>query len=419
MSDTEKRKTAGAVMEIVDCLPQLSEPIELLPNESRPGNRLQERFPFQVILDKTLPPPPGPPPDGEEWPTRHNFQSVASTLVYRATSEDGEPPTLRRVWESWARVGRATSVDTELAGICVALCKALALPGCTVVYLFSDCLPALRLATDCTEHSGQQHSLAIVRALAGWLPESANHRVYLIHSPSRLKWGPQGEAHELLQARPWVAVGCHARTTLSWLRDFADRKALDLWNARFSHQLLNPVPPPLAVGKSSSSHCTTPTAPQGGLGSDCARSEVKLPSITSSTSRFPPASSPVDQSPCSASPYPTSQSKRDVVRSNPRPQHPTARSEGEGPSATSEGEMSVTSAPAATPSSHSSALILPMVLQLRNTKQGVRDNMAVATAAITQMISWFKGHQVSDSTTEAPIVVTSLVQLLQKLHDSK
>ncbi|PPR07541.1 hypothetical protein CVT24_006987 [Panaeolus cyanescens] len=191
MSDTEKRKTAGAVMEIVDHLPQLSEPIELLPDESKPGNHLQEHFPFQVILEETLPPPPGPPSDCEELPTRseqlatrlleaaenpgayvaaadafvphrHNFQSVASALVYRAMSEDGEPPMLHKAWESWAPVGRATSVDAELAGICVALCKALALPGCTAVYLFSNCLPALRLVTDCTEHGGQQHSLAIV-----------------------------------------------------------------------------------------------------------------------------------------------------------------------------------------------------------------------------------------------------------------
>ncbi|PPR06713.1 hypothetical protein CVT24_013033 [Panaeolus cyanescens] len=152
-------------------------------------------------------------------------------------SEDGEPPTLHKVWESWAPVGCATSVDAELAGICVALCKALALPGCNAVYLFSNCLPALRLATDCTEYGGQQHSLAIVQTLSGWLPESANHCIYLIHSPSCLKWGPQGEAHELLQACPQVAVGCHARTILTWLCDFADHKALDLWNARFSDEI--------------------------------------------------------------------------------------------------------------------------------------------------------------------------------------
>ncbi|PPR08029.1 hypothetical protein CVT24_010870, partial [Panaeolus cyanescens] len=45
-----------------------------------------------------------------------------------------------------------------------------------------------------------------------------------------------GDAHELLQARPQVAVGRQARTTLTWLRDFADHEALDLWNARFSDE---------------------------------------------------------------------------------------------------------------------------------------------------------------------------------------
>ncbi|PPQ87764.1 hypothetical protein CVT24_002935, partial [Panaeolus cyanescens] len=257
MSDAEKRKTSGAVIEIVDRLPQLSEPIELLPDESRPGARLQKCFPFQIVIDETLP-PPSEPTRAEQLatrlleaagnpgayvaaadaavPHRHNFQSKAIALVYSAESEDGEPPALRKVGESWAPVGRATSVDAELAGVRVALCKAVSLPGCTAVYLFSDCLPALRLAMDCTEHGGQRHSLAIVCSLSGWLQESANRRVYLIHSPSRLKWGPQGEAHELLQARPQVAAGPRTSTTLTWLRDLADREALDLWNARFSEE---------------------------------------------------------------------------------------------------------------------------------------------------------------------------------------
>ena len=88
MSESERAKTSGAVMEIISRLPQLTEPIELLPDESRPGNRLTERFPHQVDVNETLPPPPTPPPDSGEWPSR------ADQLVHRLMTHGA--PAIRR-----------------------------------------------------------------------------------------------------------------------------------------------------------------------------------------------------------------------------------------------------------------------------------------------------------------------------------
>src|SRR4051794_25907691 len=82
-------------------------------------------------------------------------------------------------------------------------------------------------ALDCSKHGGQQHSLF------DWLPVSHCMHLVLIHSPSHLKWGPQGEAHDYIHSLPHIVVGQRPTTTLTWLRDFADCKALDLWNARF------------------------------------------------------------------------------------------------------------------------------------------------------------------------------------------
>src|SRR5947208_15205210 len=100
------------------------------------------------------------------------------------------------------RGGRSTSVDAELAAIRLAVCKALSLPDCETLYLFSDCLPAMQAALDCSEHGGQAHSLAVCCALFDWLPALDRRHLVLIHSPSHLKWGPQGEAHDYICSLP-------------------------------------------------------------------------------------------------------------------------------------------------------------------------------------------------------------------------
>ncbi|KAF9042036.1 hypothetical protein BJ165DRAFT_1529494 [Panaeolus papilionaceus] len=153
--------------------------------------------------------------------------------------------------------------------------------------------------------------------------------------------------------------------------------------------------------------------PSKGIGTDCARSDVRVPALSSSSGRLP--NSPVDHSPCSVFPYPTTQSERAAVQG---PKQPAAsRSNPASAALHSSGPMSTASAPASTTSNsviHHQATLL----QLSHASNGVRGDLAAAVSMINQISNWIRDHSTTAPDNNASYMATSVLQLLQAMANS-
>jgi len=249
MSEAFKRKVKGTVMEIDRHLPELTESFEPVASEARPGTRLMDRLPDQVIFDdcsSLLEQDALEAHERDLFTILRNVRlsddtvycSVDASLPDNTQHQAVSVAILYWEFEEFNRVchvaGRVTAPDAELFAICSAIILATQQDNCEKIYIFTDSIASARRAVDPSLHSGQGHSLAVCRTLAAWLAEDSSCTITFIQVPSKLEWSIHKEAHDYAKdlispagLRPdtsidsvWKAVTKRSQET--WTRMFED-----------------------------------------------------------------------------------------------------------------------------------------------------------------------------------------------------
>ena len=245
------RHKAGGPLEEMDlATSESSEEFEALCSEARPGDRLLDRFPDRFTF---ICPPPGRLEEEEEAayrnkvdtalasaegdptslvvvsdasvPSDHTLAAAASAFIYRSSS---------LVHSFSCSAGRVLSSCAELLGIRSGLVYSLTqFPDSQHIVVFTDSIHSCRVALDPSLHSGQAHSLAIIRALSPWLTGSPSTRVSFIQVPSRWQWPLHKRAHNEARAQRYP-MGPQPYTSSAYLRSRAAQNAKDNWHRSFA-----------------------------------------------------------------------------------------------------------------------------------------------------------------------------------------
>jgi ribonuclease HI len=73
--------------------------------------------------------------------------------------------------------GRVTAPDAELFAMRLGLLRCLRLENIKTILVFTDSMASAHTVVDPSTHSGQSHSLAVIRALIPWLEVNPLHKV--------------------------------------------------------------------------------------------------------------------------------------------------------------------------------------------------------------------------------------------------
>ena len=235
--------------EVDNHLIDLTEKLAPFDPESRPGYRLLDLYKGQVIfhhyrawkedalathrtfLESLLTHCKGDPRalyagTDASLPREREWQATSAFIIYRQDDE---------VFHTRHAAGRVTSADAELYAIRGAVVKSVELgASANRIIIFTDSIGSAKRAVDPSVHSGQAHSLAVCRALDPWLSVNPDRRVLFVQVPSRMKWGPQFEAHELATSLR-IARGVNPANSLDTLRKAAADSISDAWTSQFQH----------------------------------------------------------------------------------------------------------------------------------------------------------------------------------------
>jgi hypothetical protein len=138
-------------------------------------------------------------------PTGGVFQAAAAALVFR------QGDVVSRVVSA---AGRRAPPEVERFALQLGISAALA-KGCQKLVVISDSLPAVESLCSVELRSGQIFSLDCCRAVGPWLAGDPERSVHLWFVPSRMEWGAQKAAHDVVVSLK-IAVGRRPRTS----RDF-------------------------------------------------------------------------------------------------------------------------------------------------------------------------------------------------------
>jgi hypothetical protein len=151
-------------------------------------------------------------------PTGGVFQAAAAALVYQ------QGDVVSRVVSA---VGRHTPPEVERFVLQLGISAALA-KRCQKLVVVSDSLPAVESPFSVELRSGQIFSLDCCRAVGPWLAGDLECFVHLWFVPSRMEWGAQKAAHNVVVSLK-IAVGRHPWTSRDFLRQCADVEASKDW----------------------------------------------------------------------------------------------------------------------------------------------------------------------------------------------
>jgi len=247
MSEAFKRKVKGTVMEIDRHLPELTESFKPVASEARPGTRLMDRFPDQVIFNDC-----GSLLEQDALEAReHDLSTILRNVrlsddtVY-CSVDASRPDNMQHqavsaailYWEleELNRVrhvaGRVTAPDAELFAIRSAITLATQQDNCEKICIFTDSIASARRAVDPSLHSGQGHSLAVCRTLAAWLAEDSSCTITFVQVPSKLEWSIHKEAHDY--AKGLISPAGHRpATSLDSVRKAVTKRAQESWTRMF------------------------------------------------------------------------------------------------------------------------------------------------------------------------------------------
>jgi len=155
--------------------------------------------------------------------------SVPSSPMRQATAAAVVVVGGRVVSEPRSACGRVSANEAELIAIRSGLSVATRRPEAMTIYVFSDSHSAIRKATNVFRHSSQGVSLDICRDLSRWFGGAVGRSLTFVHTPSKLRWKVQGDAHERAKGLS-VPVGARVRTSVDAVRETADTSALAAWS---------------------------------------------------------------------------------------------------------------------------------------------------------------------------------------------
>jgi hypothetical protein len=196
MTVVMQTKVKSSLMEVNSRMLDVGEVFKPLCPELAPGKRFMDRFSEWVTFFKK---PRGMKP--EDWTntldeavdrahqlTDHVsvFSDVSSTKKDRLQAASAvfiEWHGLDLVWIKRS-AGRATAPDAELFAICLGLLRCLRLEDIETILVFTDSVASARTIVDPSTHSGQLHSLAVIRAFIPWLEADPLCKVQFWYVPS-------------------------------------------------------------------------------------------------------------------------------------------------------------------------------------------------------------------------------------------
>jgi hypothetical protein len=124
--------------------------------------------------------------------------------------------------------GRATAPDAELFAIHLGLLRCLWLENIETILVFTNSMASAHAVVDPSTHSGQSHSLAVIRALIPWLEVNPLCKVQFWYVLSQVRWDNHGEVHKYVTStmgKVLVTLATHA--TLNFCREKSSAQNLD------------------------------------------------------------------------------------------------------------------------------------------------------------------------------------------------
>jgi hypothetical protein len=123
--------------------------------------------------------------------------------------------------------GRHAPPEVECFALQLGISAALA-KGCQRLVVISDSLPAVESLFNVELQSGQVFSLDCCCTVGPWLAGDLECSVHLWFMPSRMEWGTQKAAHDIVMSLK-IAVGRRPWTSHNFLCQHADIEALKDW----------------------------------------------------------------------------------------------------------------------------------------------------------------------------------------------
>jgi hypothetical protein len=131
--------------------------------------------------------------------------------------------------------GRATAPDAELFSIRLGLLRCLWLEDVETILVFTDSMASAHAVVDPSTHSGQSHSLAVIRALIPWLEADPLCKIQFWYIPSQARWDNHGKVHKYVTSTMGkVVVTPATRATLNFCREKFSVQNLDRWDNMFN-----------------------------------------------------------------------------------------------------------------------------------------------------------------------------------------
>jgi hypothetical protein len=131
--------------------------------------------------------------------------------------------------------GRATAPDAELFAIRLGLLRCLWLEDVKTILVFTDSVASACTVVDPATHSGQLHSLVVIRALIPWLEADSLRKVQFWYVPSQARWDNHGKVHKYVTSTTGkVTVTPATRATLNFCREKFSAQNLDRWDNMFN-----------------------------------------------------------------------------------------------------------------------------------------------------------------------------------------
>jgi hypothetical protein len=247
MTAVMQTKIKSSLMEVKSKMLDVGELFEPLCPELAPGKQFMDRFSERVTFFEK---PWGMKP--EDWIDTLDeavdracqltdymsvFSDASSTKYVRLQA--ASVAFIERRGSDLVRIkrpaGRATAPDAELFTICLGLLRCLRLEDVETILVFTDNVASARTIVDPSTHSGQAHSLAVIRALISWLEANPLRRVQFWYVPSQARWDLHGEVHKYVtNTTGKVVVMPATRTTLNFYREKSSVQNLNWWDNMFN-----------------------------------------------------------------------------------------------------------------------------------------------------------------------------------------
>ena len=106
-----------------------------------------------------------------------------------------------KIERDWVTAGLATSDDAELTAVSMGIVSASEklrenFNLASNIHIYFDSINALNRATDCSAHSGQTWSVALMEVIGPWLMAFPDVSLVLHQVPKDAEWTPHFRVHE-------------------------------------------------------------------------------------------------------------------------------------------------------------------------------------------------------------------------------